>query len=67
MALLVITGPTVALSVSADTFAAAIIGVLSGIEGGIICDFPGQQNPRRPRAHTSLAPAALDFGATADG
>jgi uncharacterized membrane protein YeiH len=45
MALFVITGTNVALSAGADDFSAAIIGVISGVGGGIIRDVLANQIP----------------------
>lgn len=45
MALFVITGTNVALSAGADDFSAAIIGVISGVGGGIIRDVLAGQIP----------------------
>ena len=45
LALFVITGTNVALSAGADDFAAAIIGVISGVGGGIIRDILANKIP----------------------
>lgn len=59
MALFVITGTNVALSAGADPFSAAIIGVISGVGGGMIRDVLANQIPSVLKSGYLYATAAM--------
>lgn len=59
MALFVVTGTNVALAAGADAIAAAVVGVISGVGGGIIRDVLANQTPSILTGGQFYASAAL--------